>query len=51
MATEFRGGNAQLHDYLMKQECLTVRVKVTGNATPASKVRETSAPGVAYILY
>lgn len=49
MATEFRGGNTQLHDYLLKQECLTVRVKVEGNATPADKVRETSAPGVAYI--
>jgi len=49
MAIEFRSGNTQLHDYLLKQEVLTVRVKVTGNATPASKELDTSAPGVAFI--
>ena len=49
MAIEFRSGNTQLHDYLLKQEVLTVRVKVVGNATPASKTLETSAPGVAFI--
>lgn len=49
MAIEFRSGNAQLHNYKLKQEVLTVRVKVEGNATAADKVLETNAPGVAYI--
>lgn len=49
MANEFRSGNAQLSDYLLKQESLTVRVKITGHATPASKEQDTSAHGVAYM--
>lgn len=49
MAIEFRSGNTQLHDYKLKQEVMTVRVKVVGTDTPANKTLETNAPGVAYI--
>jgi len=48
MAIEFRSDNSQLQDYLLKQEVLTVRVKVVGNATPADKELSSSAPGVVY---
>ncbi|PCI45873.1 MAG: hypothetical protein COB41_00345 [Proteobacteria bacterium] len=49
MANDFRSGNSQLNDYLLKQDTVTVRVKLSGNATPADKESDTSAPGVAFI--
>lgn len=46
MAVEFKK-NSKLHDHMLKQQRLVFDVRITGNATPASKVHASDLPGVA----